>query len=135
MTNLVDHATYAPYVIRCVEPGLTSYDYKTSGSGQWDSASFKMTGCLLKSSTERTAFVPLRWFFFLPDSHKANRSASFADGTNEAVVDVWDPFDGGPGSPTSGWDKYRGNSVFYSWAIDERMVPTTVEALKPDSTY
>lgn len=78
--------------------------------------------------------MPLRWFYFLPDASKPNKSASF-NALNEAEIEVWDPFDEERTGTTSGWSKYRGTPVFYRWAIDERLMPTQVEGLKPDSRF
>lgn len=134
ITNENNHVSYAPYVLRSVRPGVTSIDFEAGGyDGNWDSANFKITGNLINGQPKKDPWTPLRWFYFLPDFDKPNLSASF-DEKNEATIDVYDPFEN-KGGTTSGWDKWPGCPVFYSWAIDERSMPTTVEPLTPTSTY
>lgn len=134
MTNTVSAASYAPYILRGRQVGETSVGHEEFATGNWNSASFKITGDLQNGNPNRTRWVPLRWFYFLPNIEKANRSASF-DANNEAVIEVWDPFDEARTGTTSGWSKYRGCTILYSWTIDERTMPTQVEVLSPTSTY
>ena len=138
MTNTRTHASYAPYILRGVTPGSNSHDHYYAGqsAGQWGAATFKITGDIQNGKPMRQRWLPLRWFYFLPDESKANRSKSF-DENNQAVIQVWDPFDPGRSGLKTGWEIYRDQSVpvFYSWAIDTRNQPTTVEPLMPDSTF
>lgn len=134
ITNTVSAVSCAPYVLRGRQVGETSVSHKEYATGNWNSASFKVTGDLLNGNPNRQRWVPLRWFYFLPDAAKANRSASF-DANNEAVIEVWDPFDEARTGTTSGWSKYRGCTILYRWAIDERTMPTQVEPLVPNATF
>lgn len=134
LTNTVSNASHAPYILRGREAGETSVSHETDAEANWRSASFKVTGDLQNGNPNRTRWVPLRWFYFLPDASKPNKSASF-NALNEAEIEVWDPFDEERTGTTSGWSKYRGTPVFYRWAIDERLMPTQVEGLKPDSRF
>lgn len=126
MTNTVSGDCYAPYVLRGAKPGETSIGYDKSTTDIWNSATFKVTGDIQNDMPMRQRWVPLRWFYFLPGSFDAN---------NETEIEIWDPFDASHGGTTAGWEKYKDKPVFYSWAIDERNMPVTIEALAPDSTF
>ena len=136
MTNRVTGASYSPYILRGVTPGSTSESFHADpDAGNWNSATFKITGDLQNGMPMRQRWVPLRWFYFLPTSVADKyRSASF-DENHMTVVDVWDPFDTRRSGATQGWDQYKGCPVFYKWAIDTRNAPMTVEPLYPDSTF
>lgn len=133
----------APYVIRGITPGTngTSWAYADAQQrgldtweGNWTNASFKITGILANGRTSTTNeynWVPLRWFVFDKNS--------FDPTTFTSKIEVADPYS--PMSPgyydwhdwiiRHGWTP----SVWFGWAIDERMRPFEVEILKPDSTY
>ena len=118
-------AVYAPYVLRGFEPGSVSTNYSFASDYTWTSVTFKVTGDLQNGLPMRKRWVPLRRFIFAPGSFDSNY---------EAEIEVWDPFDDGS-IWTPGWSDFKGYPVFYSWSIDDRGGPDTVEALKPDSTF
>ncbi len=127
LTNEVDTAAgvYAPYILRGLTPGETSAD-----GGSWTSVTFKVVA---ERSGDLGYLAPLRWFTFVPDGTKANRSGSFAeDFTSE--IDVWDPKDEAAAIWTRGWSQFT-DAIFYKWSIDSRIAPIAIEKLKPKSTY
>ena len=130
ITNETSHAAYAPYVLRGLEPGSTTADY----SGAWTSATFKVTGALIKDMKAMSEWVPLRWFVFKPDGSKANKSASFGDDFR-STLDIWDPKDWNRAIWTKDWCNYPEAGIWFRWAIDDRGVPQNIEPLKPDSTF
>ena len=134
ITNDESGVCYAPNHLQGLEPGSTSYDSESgvvyTGSPNWTSVTFKVTGALQNSYADNT-WVPLRWFVFGPDSFGA-------PGTPEeytATIEIDDPFTKSSPAYTEGWRDYPGTPVFYSWSIDERRRPQSVEMLKKDSTY
>ena len=139
MTNETTHAAWAPYVLRGLEPGVTTADY----TGSWTSETFKVTGALVKDFATMSTWVPLKWYTFKPDGSKANRSASFgyteeADGVYypyRAKLDVWDPKDYDRAIWTKEWSRYPEAGLWFRWAIDDRGVPMGINPLLPDSTF
>ena len=113
--------SYAPYVLRGDVPGDCS-DYF---SDVWTSATFKVVADLQNGMPMRKRWVPLRRFAFDPGSF---------DSDNRAVIDVWDPFSV-KSSATSGWEKWSGCQIFYSWSLDDKGGQDAPQILKPDSTY
>ena len=126
---------YAPYVLRGLAPGQTSADYE----GNWDSATFKVTGDIQLGPeyAGRERWVPLRWFVFAPKPGATSRvgaSASFDDDFR-ATVDIWDPKDPSGSIYTEGWSAFPNAPIFYRWALDGRNAPVEIETLLPDSTF
>lgn len=118
---------YAPYVLRGEHDGkgVTSIGYDAEEYGNWNSATFKVMGSLQKSATEWTDYLPLRMFYFKPESFDEN---------HQAVIEIRDPRSVNYGP--QGWEKYPSAQIFYKWAIDERNNrPIAVETLRPDSTF
>ena len=130
ITNEMTGASYAPYILRGLQPGSTSAD----AVGNWTSATFKVTGDIQNGVEGRERWIPLRWFVFKPDASKPNRSASFADDFR-ATVDIWDPKDVSRAIYTKPWAEYPDALIFYRWALDGRSAPVTVETLRPESTF
>ena len=118
-------AVYAPYVLRGFEPGSVSTNYSFASDYTWTSVTFKVTGDLQNGLPMRKRWVPLRRFIFAPGSFDSNY---------EAEIEVWDPFDDGS-IWTPGWSDFKGYPVFYSWSIDDRGGPDTVEVLEPKSIF
>ena len=130
ITNEMTGVAYAPYVLRGLEPGSTSADY----SGNWTSATFKVTADIQNGNPLRARWVPLRWFVFKPDGSKPNRSASFGDDFR-STVDVSDPRSKSLSFWTDGWDAYPNALIFYRWAIDTRSAPVQIDPLTPTSVF
>lgn len=139
ITNRVEDAAdprygqaWAPYVMRGMAPGETSWQYAASGSS-WTNATFNIAGILsngLTHESNRDNWIPLRWFVFLPDSF---------DDDFVSRIEIKDPF--GTESPgySAGWydwvQVHGPTPVFYRWAIDTRRKPFNVELLKKENYY
>ena len=97
-----------------------------SFTGNWTSATFKVTAALQNGLADNT-FLPFRWFTFGADSF---------DDDFVAAIEILDPFS--PSSPgyQYHWTKWRGESMFFKWALDDSpRPPVTVETLNKESTY
>ena len=119
---------WSPYVLRGLDPGTNSWDYAAAGaSWGWTNESFKITGILangLTSEMKPENWVPLKYFVFVKDSFDKNF---------QTTVQIEDPH-----SPRSlgyvPWFLENPNDpspIFYSWAIDTRLVPVNVGILQP----
>jgi len=143
ITNVIEDSTspyygkaWAPYVLRGMDPGVTSWDYAKPGSNWgWTNASFKITGILangLTSEHNEENWIPLRYFVFTEESFDENFCSR---------VQVADPHSPRSLGYMSGWGEWfhkypeDDSPVFFSWAIDERKVPVNVEPLEPDPKY
>jgi len=132
ITNTVNGAFWAPYVIRSVEPGVTSWDYaEESSQWAWTSATFKMTGVLsndgtIPSARTRTRWLPLRWFVF---------NAGSFDENFESEIEVVDPYSKESPGYNAGWydwvQKHGWCPIWNAWDLDERGSPQSVECLRP----
>ena len=131
---------WSPYVLRGLEPGVTSWDYALEGEWSWTSVTFKVTGLLANgytSESNQRNWLPLRWFVFHPDSFYQPGDAEGAPFTSK--IEVADPY--GTESPgySAGWyDWVREHGytpVFFSWSLDERLKPFNVEVLKKQNYY
>ena len=139
LTNAVEDAespyyakAWAPYVLRGLEPGSHSLEYGSAPSAGWTNVTFKITGILANGFTnekDSNAWVPQRYFVF-----NDNSFSNFL-----STVQVPDPH-----SPRSlgyqfGWGEWwrqrpdDTSAVFFSWAIDTRSSPVSVEVLKSDT--
>ena len=125
---------WTPYVMRGMEPGSTSWDYSADSTWNWTSATFKVTGILANGFTSEDNtrnWIPLRWFVFHEDS--------FDQATKSARIEVRDPYGTETPGYSAGWkdwvDEHGYTPVFFSWAIDKRLKPFTVEVLKKESYY
>jgi hypothetical protein len=133
ISNRADDVAWAPYVLRGLAPGENSVDF----SGTWTGATFKVTGFLANGQTLNSDYgqwVPLRWFVF------DRGSFGFPGAPFRSYIEIADPY--GTESPGywSGWGDWIEQNgwrpdVFYSWAIDGRIKPYTIEKLRPDSRY
>ena len=137
ITNRASGAAWAPYALRGLEPGSSSFGYtnRTAAAG-WKSATFKMVGFILTEHTgfrSRDNWVPLRWFVFTPESFRKPGSAKPFTST----IDIVDPFSKSSPAWTAGWydwaQEHGKPQDFYFWCLDERLEPISVEVLKEEN--
>ena len=130
ITNRATGEAWTPYAIRGLDPGSSSLSY----GGNWTSATFKVVGFLNTGKTSwsvRENRVPLRWFVFKPDSFvQPGEPGEFT-----SDIEVIDPFSTESPAFPAGWAEWaaehgRGQD-FYFWDLDDRLVPISVETLKP----
>jgi len=140
ISNGLAHATsasttntyYAPYVIRGIDPGYTSWDYAHSSATNWYSANFKINGILINGLTDPTkdeSWIGLRWFVF--DEHSFT-----TDFTSK--IQVADPYSSRSPGWTRGWGdwfKEHGydSPVWFRGALDVKQLPYHVEILRPEN--
>ena len=127
ITNRNDNAAVAPYVLRGLEPGVTSWDYM----GDWTSATFKVTGFLASGRMDYTnEWHALRWFVFDEYSFDENF---------ESHIEVADPH-----KPNQqGWDDYSSwflgfdpaTPVFFRWDLSQGNGLYAIELLNPTNYY
>ncbi len=129
ITNRNDSTAVAPYVLRGLEPGSTSWDY----TGNWTSATFQVTGFLANGRRDFARdddWLPLRWFVFVPTSFDANF---------ETQIEVKDPYSRSSPGWTYGWkawvDQYGYAPVFFKWALRQRGSLIGTETLNPTNYY
>lgn len=125
---------WAPYVLRGLDPGVTSWDYAKEGvTWGWTNVNFKITGILangLTSEHKIENWVPLRYFVF--------KDGSF-DENFQTRVEVPEPHSPRSLGYMSGWSEWfrmypdDDSPIFFSWAIDTRMIPVDVEILQPEN--
>ena len=115
---------WSPYVLRGLRPGENSQDYSQTSPNAWTSVTFKITGDIQNGMPLRKRWMPLRWFTF---------DASSFNPDHTAVIDILNPYDKASPAASYGWRDYIGTQVFYSWNIDTRLRPITVEVLRPES--
>ena len=140
MTNTASGETWAPYVLRGEEPGVTSWDYaEPTSTWSWASANFKVTGILVNDLSgsglgDRSSWKPLRWFVFdgrLVDGKPETKSF---DEDYRSVIEISDPY-----KSVSAWkkwcDEHPGKEwpIWHSWDIDDRLMPVKVELLRPEN--
>lgn len=131
---------HAPYALRGLAPGSSSWDYRES-TGTWNSVTFKVTGFMANGKTvfaNRENHVPLRWFAFNEGSfYPRGHAKEF-----QSTIDVRYPYT--KESPAMAYgvrDWLRAHpgepypNFYYFWSIDGRLQPVSVEVLKPDSTF
>lgn len=126
-----------PYVLRGLAPGETSWQYAQADWG-WTSVTFKVAGILangLTSEKVRTDWIPLRWFVFKEGSFVPCGQEN--EGTS--VIQVCDPYSKRSPGYTAGWYSWKENHgevpIFFSWALDTRIQPISVEILNPRNEY
>ena len=140
ITNRATAEAWSPYVLRGLEPGVTSWDYALEGEWGWTSVTFKVTGLLANgytSESNRRNWIPLRWFVFHPDSFYQPGDTAGRPFTTR--IEVKDPFGTETPGYSAGWyDWVREHGytpVFFSWSLDERLKPFDVEVLKKQNYY
>lgn len=129
ITNRNDGVTVAPYVLRGLEPGSTSWNY----TGNWTSATFQVTGFLANGRRDFASdddWLPLRWFVFTPTSFDENF---------ETQIEVKDPYSQSSPGWTYGWkawvDQYGYAPVFFKWSLRQRGSLIGTETLNPTNYY
>ena len=115
---------WSPYMLRGLKPGETSQDYSPTNPNAWTSVTFKITGDIQNGMPLRKRWMPLRWFTFDAGSFNPDHTT---------VIDILNPYDKASPAASYGWRDYIGTQVFYSWNIDTRLRPITVEVLRPES--
>jgi len=137
ITNRASGDAWAPYALRGLEPGLSSFGYTNMNTATgWKSATFKMVGFILTEHTgihSRDNWVPLRWFVFTPESFRKPGSAK----PFTCTIDIVDPFSKSSPAWTAGWydwaQEHGKPQDFYFWCLDERLEPISVEVLKEEN--
>ena len=129
ITNRNDGTAVAPYVLRGLEPGSTSWNY----TGNWTSATFQVTGFLANGRRDFASdddWLPLRWFVFTPTSFDENF---------ETQIEVKDPYSQSSPGWTYGWkawvDQYGYAPVFFKWSLRQRGSLIGTETLNPTNYY
>ena len=138
ISNGLEHATgptpgsyYAPYVIRGIDPGYTSWDYAISSATNWYSANFKIRGILVNGLTDPTkdeSWIGLRWFVF--DEHSFTSDFT-------AKIQVADPHSSRSPGYVRGWgdwfSQHGDTEIWFRGALDEKQLPYHVEMLRPEN--
>ncbi len=127
-------AAWAPYIIRGMEPGGSSWDYDPDvNDWRWTNATFKITGILANGLTRESNarnWIPLRWFVFREDSFDENFTTR---------IEVKDPFSTESPGYGAGWydwvREHGATPVFFRWGLDERIQPFGVEILEKENYY
>ena len=149
ITNRATNQAWAPYVLRGSDTSFTSWQYAEDGphEREWGDESFKVTGILVNGPREegdfsRKNWLPLRNFVFDGEpgvDGAPPRSKSFgADFKSE--IELGDPYkkNNTPGY-SAGWydwvQKHGWCPVFWSWDLDDRTRPQSIEVLKPTNLY
>ena len=129
VTNRNDGTAVAPYMLRGLEPGSTSWNY----TGNWTSATFQVTGFLANGRRDFASdddWLPLRWFVF----DKASFDENF-----ETQIEVKDPYSQSSPGWTYGWkawvDQYGYAPVFFKWSLRQRGSLIGTETLNPTNYY
>ena len=137
ITNRLSGDAWTPYVLRGLRPGETSWDYDNTGWG-WTSVTFKVTGRIsngLTGAEIRRDWIPLRWFVFHEDSFMSR----WTPGEGTSVIQLHDPYSKESPGYTAGWYdwklEYGELPVYFSWALDTRIKPVSVEVLKKENRY
>lgn len=133
---------WTPYVLRGLDPGYTSWNYTNGTEQAWTSVTFKTTGILangLTSESNPNNWVALRWFVFYPDSFYQLEDAAEGHVPYTTEIEVFDPYSTASPGYAAGWyDWVRDNHwcpVFFSWAIDTKLRPISVERLRRRNWY
>lgn len=137
VSNTVTAKAWTPYVLRSATPGVTSQDYADAyadANWNWSNVTFKVTGILLNAQlgqeTSRNSRIPLRYFVFDEDSFEQPDSMHPFTSLIE-LDDPYMPWSTGGAAGWYEWQKEHGRATIgYSFDIDDRLKPTTVEILK-----
>ena len=134
ITNRATGEAWTPYVLRGLEPGSKSWEITESDSAAWTSVTFKVTGIMPNGKVDMSSFsedwIPLRWFVFQPDSFRPLSDPEYPGVT---FIDVTDPHSTSSPGYAAGWYRYPELTPWFSWALDGRLKPYTVESLKKDN--
>ncbi len=109
ITNTLSGDHHPPYTIQGLRPGSSSADEFAGMSGNWTSATFKVTGAL-QIPGESDRFRPLQWFVFDENSF---------DDNGMARIEIPDQTKVGTAGYNYRWYNFFGTPVFYRWSLDE----------------
>jgi len=138
------NTVYSPYVIQGMDPGYSSWEYKSDTSGQnWTNATFKITGILANGYTKESKkdnWVPLRWFIFDEDSFYKPGALPPGKQAYTTEIEIRDPFSTASPGYSAGWLQWANEHgwkppVFHGWAIDGQQQLNSVETLKENNYY
>ena len=133
ISNTVNGAAWAPYVLQGADFANNSWEYeKTTSNWQWTNATFKITGLLPVNgisldANEPRNWIPLRWFVFTKDSFDANYTS---------YIMFADPFSMESPAGSAGWYDWKQEhgadtpNPFFKWDVNERIWPQEAEILK-----
>ena len=138
ITNTVTDTAWPPYVIRSAAPGVTSWGYG-SADWNWSNVTFKVTGLLLNAAhgehgefAGRNNRIPLGYYLFDENSFETTGANAFT--TRIELDDPYAPWSLGGAAGWYDWAKEHGReTIGYSFDIDDRLKPTTVEVLKTEN--
>ena len=150
--DAVANPTYAPYTLQGI---ANERSCDGNYSGAWTSETFKINGFLdvNRDGGFNKGFLPFREFIFnqysfapagsvagtptVPGDERTVGKAG-TPGDFETVIELLDPFSSASAAGASyGWWRHPNDTpAFFSWRINHtNATPTTVEMLKPRSTY
>ena len=111
-----DGRVHAPYMLRGVEPGSTTYSYVPGTSQQWTSTTFKITGALQRKDIEgiKDKYLPLRWFVFGPDSF--GKKGDLNEYT--ACIEILEPHGTDSEGFNYNWHDHPDVPVYFKWRLD-----------------
>ena len=148
ITNTSPEATetaWAPYVLRGSDPAFTSWTYAQNGpyAREWGDETFKITGILVNGDIKagdfsRKNWLPLRHFVF--NGHvEGTRSVSDSFDGFTSQIEVKDPYQKDSPGYSAGWydwvQKHGWCPVFWSWDLNERTHPQSIEVLRKVNHY
>jgi len=131
LTNTESKVSFAPYVLRGVEPGSLSSDSATVQD--WDGPAMKIEGRLLNTSygDDHFAWVGLRWFLFDGGSFTPAGSDGF-----RSYIEILDPYSTESPGYWQNWYKWKGESTIgYRWNISDGTAMWGVETLMPTNWF
>ena len=150
--DCVNNPTHAPYTLQGI---ANERSCDGNYSGAWTSETFKINGFLdvNRDGGFNRGFLPFREFIFNRGSFAPAGTGPGTDtvsgdendgahagtpGDFETVIELLDPFSSASAAGASyGWRRWPNNTpAFFSWRINHtNATPTTIEMLKPQSTY
>ncbi len=128
ITNWESGERFAPYVLRGVAPGETSWAYSAGEINSWTGASFKITANLANGLPFNIGWVPLRWFVFDKNSfNPADTPEEF-----QSSIEVLDPYSTESPGYAHGWSKWRDKAnVFFMWTLEDGRSVFSIDVLCP----
>ena len=130
----VEHE-WAPYTLRGMG-GETSFAGETGNN--WTSATFKVTGRIINGKTDDRDWVPLRYFVFAGTGTGSSIVSTSFDSDFTTKVELIDPYSPYSLGAATGWQKALKTGwlpIFFSWALDDRSMPVSVETMEKENRY
>ncbi len=123
-------APRAPYVLRSLDPGKTSWDYIAGEISVWTSVTFKATGYLANGLPYNIGSIPLRWFVFDEGSfYPAGHEKEF-----QSMIEIIDPYSRYSPGWSENWGVWRGKApVWHGFNINTKLGPYGIGTLKPEN--